>query len=205
MQQLLQITRVPIKMEVTVNRAKLEYKDSTAKVDVTRQRGGFKMEARPIKIQIDSTAMRDTMALKGPDLIARDYASDSVRIGYEAIASIVQKGNDLATGPQRGGYTPAQLATQQGTQKTLDMVLSFLPSEGPDISWKDGTLSVNYTPDKLDFNWDVPLGAELEFVPGKIEFVISQMPRVNIEYIGEPRYVPPSANPNYEPVMDKTV
>lgn len=203
MQQLLQITRVPIKMEMVINRAKLQHNENAPKVDVSRQRGGFKMEARPIKIQVDTIPVRDTIALKGPDLISRDYASDSVRIGYEAIASIISKGNELEAGLKRTGYTPAQIVSQQMATPSLDMMTTFLPEASPNISWKDGTLSVEYTPDQLDFDWDVMQRASFEFVPGKIEFVISQMPRLDIEYVGEPLYVPPSANPNYEAVMDE--
>ena len=39
----------------------------------------------------------------------------------------------------------------------------------------------------------------MEFIPGNVELIVRDRPRVEIEYIGGPIYVPPSANPNYEP------
>jgi len=39
-----------------------------------------------------------------------------------------------------------------------------------------------------------------EFVPGNIEVIIKEYPRIEITYIGDPIYVPPSADPNYKPI-----
>ena len=44
--------------------------------------------------------------------------------------------------------------------------------------------------------------AGFEFVPGSIEFVVTQMPEIDIEYLGEPIYFPRSASPNYEAPLD---
>ena len=38
------------------------------------------------------------------------------------------------------------------------------------------------------------------FVPGDIEFTMTQRPDVIIKYVGGPLYVPPSSDPNYEPI-----
>ncbi|MFT3951783.1 MAG: hypothetical protein QM689_07580 [Oscillospiraceae bacterium] len=39
---------------------------------------------------------------------------------------------------------------------------------------------------------------EMEFVPGKFQMDIIHLSEVNIEYVGDPLYVPPSAAPDYE-------
>ena len=36
------------------------------------------------------------------------------------------------------------------------------------------------------------------YVPGELAINVEQYPKVEIEYVGEPLYVPPSANPSYE-------
>ena len=43
---------------------------------------------------------------------------------------------------------------------------------------------------------------EFEFIPVSIEFIIEQMPELDIEYLGDPIYFPRSADPNYEPPLD---
>ena len=53
--------------------------------------------------------------------------------------------------------------------------------------------------DKLNFDLKIANG-NFEFIPGNIEMSITQHPDIMIEYIGGPIYVPPSADPNYEPI-----
>ena len=40
---------------------------------------------------------------------------------------------------------------------------------------------------------------QFEFIPGDIEISVKQQPDVLIKYVGGPLYVPPSADPNYQP------
>jgi hypothetical protein len=47
-------------------------------------------------------------------------------------------------------------------------------------------------------DWDTNPSAQLEFVPGSVEFIVNQRPRLEIEYTGEPIYFPRSAAPGYE-------
>lgn len=192
MEQLLSITSVPIAVEITVNRAHLDYNTELPKVDVSRNKGGFKIQADPIRIDIDSTAVYNSIGLKNIDTLRQDYSQESIKVCYQATASIVQEG-DLLLGQN---ITPAQIAAQK-SQRSIETILSFLPTEGPDISWTGGTLSINYQTDDLNFDWETTTRAAFEFVPGSIEFNIKSMPKVDIEYIGEPIYCPPSANPNY--------
>ena len=39
---------------------------------------------------------------------------------------------------------------------------------------------------------------KIDFVPGGIDYTVSQYPDVEIKYIGDMIYVPKSANPNYD-------
>ena len=68
-----------------------------------------------------------------------------------------------------------------------------------DGEWDEGEINIRYEMDKLNFDWRMGQG-EVQFVPGNIEFTVTQQPDVIIKYIGGPVYVPPSADPEYEPV-----
>ena len=202
MEQLLNITTVPISIEVVVKRAKLNYNTELPKVDVSRSKGSLTMHAEPVKINIDSTKAFDSIGLKKTDALIRDNADEGIKICYQATAKFVDDGNQLLN---IQNISPADLAAQQ-SQRSIETVMSFLPQSGPDISWSDGTLNINYQADELDFDWETNSRASFEFVPGSIEFNIKSLPRVDIEYVGEPIYCPPSANPNYvEPKLDVTV
>ena len=91
----------------------------------------------------------------------------------------------------------------ESQQVNTDVAMTFLPSTGPDISWDAGELNIRYEMDKLNFDWRSGNG-DVEFIPGDIEFTVTQRPDVIIKYIGGPVYVPPSAEPGYEP-LDETV
>ena len=78
-----------------------------------------------------------------------------------------------------------------------DFTLTRIPSVGPEISWTEPDLTIRYDMEKLNFDWRIQKG-DFEFIPGSIEFSITQRPDVIIEYIGSPIYVPRSADPNFE-------
>ena len=199
MEQLLKINSIPIKIDVTVTRAKLEQSTEAPKVNVSRNRGGLRLEADPIKVNIDNQRMRDSISMKNSMGVTQEYAQNGIKFSYEATAKIIDNGNSLLDMQK---ITPAQIATQQNN-RSIETILSFLPSNGPDISWSGGTLNIQYNADQLDFDWDTNSLAGFEFIPGSIEFIIKEMPRVDIEYVGEPIYFPASANPNYvEPAIN---
>ncbi len=195
MNQLLSITTVPINIEVNVTRAELKQDSSAPKVQISKNPGGMQIKADPIKVQIDNSAARESLGYghKNIDTFAKDEADKGMRIAYEATATIVNEGNALADRTA----TPSSLAAQKAS-KTLETVMDFLPKEGPDISWTGNTLSINYTADTLNMDWDVSPRPAMEFVPGSIEFVVNQLPKVEIEYTGEPIYFPASAAPGYK-------
>ena len=61
-------------------------------------------------------------------------------------------------------------------------------------------LSIRIEIDHLRFEWKSQQ-KDLEFIPGSIEFRVTDYPKVIIEYLGGPIYVPASANPDYEPTV----
>ena len=92
-----------------------------------------------------------------------------------------------------------QLARERAMGDPTNLNIKFLPTTGPDISWDGGELSIQYEMDKLNFDWRMNQ-MQFTFVPGDIEFTMTQRPDVIIKYVGGPLYVPPSADPDYEPV-----
>ena len=77
--------------------------------------------------------------------------------------------------------------------------MKFIPSVQPEISWQGGEMSIRYEMDKLNFDWRMK-DMSFTFVPGDIEFSVTQQPDVIIKYVGGPLYLPPSSDPNYEPL-----
>ncbi len=194
MDQLLSIRTTPIAVEILIDNAHVKYNSRLPKVEVSRQEGGLQMKADPIKINIDTFEMRQSIGLKSNTTLINEAAQNGIKIAYQATATIAQEGNELA---DPNGMSIAQIAASKLNQQ-VETALEFLPKDGPDISWDGGKLSIHYQMDELNMNWDTAGLTNFEFIPGKIEFEVKQMPKVEIEYLGGPIYVPPSADPEHK-------
>lgn len=199
MKPLIEITTVPIQIEMKTTNAKLEYARGTAEMEITRDKGGLSIKSRPIRVNIDTFEARNSVT---PTLARslQQNAQKGQQAAYQATATYAQQG-ELLLKAKVGGPDP--LAQYAFTALSPDMNaqpgLDFLPSVGPEIDWDPGELNIRFEMDKLNFDWRLNQ-AQFEFVPGDIEITVKQQPDVIIKYIGGPLYVPPSTDPNYEPV-----
>ena len=90
-----------------------------------------------------------------------------------------------------------QVIAQRTQQPTGEFQLGFIPTAGVNITYQPGSITTDYQMDRLMFNVKLN-NAAVEYVPGSIEFVITQWPDVQIEYMGRPVYVPPSAAERFD-------
>ncbi len=54
----------------------------------------------------------------------------------------------------------------------------------------------------MDLEWENLKKTPMKFIPGRIDVVVKSLPKVEIKYVGGPIYVPPSADPDYEPMFE---
>lgn len=189
MQQLLSIKTTPIQIDYQVTNAQLNYKTKNPVVEISRQKGGFEMHSEPIKVKIDNFEVRQSIGLKSNGTLVQEYSDKGKSDVYEAISQILDEGNQIVN-PH--GMTIPQMASQKAS-KTIETVLDFLPSARPEMTWEGGTLDVNFTPDTINMDFDSTDRINFEYTPAQVQFSIKQYPSVNIEYLGGPMYVPPSA------------
>lgn len=198
MKRLIEITTVPIQIEMKTTNAKLEYARATAEMEISREKNGLKIKSRPIKVNIDTFEARNSLS----PTLARYLEQNAERgkqAAYEATATYANQGQLLLE--TRIGEELVTKFAQDAMMKDVktNVGIDFLPDPGPEITWDPGELSIRYEMDKLNFDWKIG-GGSFEFTPGDIELTVTQRPEVIIKYIGGPIYVPPSADPNYEPV-----
>ena len=198
---LLQITTIPIKIEIKVTNAKFEHSEeySQPKVNIKNTNGGYVMQAEPLKLNIDTYQARKSLGygnMTDGDMLAQK-AQDGFSIAFQGSARVASEGDQLAR-----GASPSEIALSNARAgATIQTIMEFLPKEGADITFDQGTLNIEYQMGEQDIDWDVHPESPLEFIPGSVEFIVRDRPRIEIEYIGDPIYVPPSANPNYEPPL----
>ena len=198
MKPLIEITTVPIQIEMKTTNAKLEYARGTAEMEISREKNGLQIKSRPIKVNIDTFEARNSLS----PTLAR-YLQQSAEKGrqasYEATATYARQGQ-LLLETQVGEELVTQFSEEAMMKDVKTNVgLDFLPKGGAEITWDPGELNIRYEMDKLNIDWRMGTG-DFEFTPGDIEFTVTQRPDVVIKYIGGPIYVPPSSDPNYEPV-----
>lgn len=197
MEQLLQMRTTPIVLEMTVNKAKLEVSSEQPSCNMTRSKGYLQIEHAYPKLNIDTYEARSSMDLKTCARSMQDFAAQGVQAGYDATAKIAEEGNMLMD-IQNKGNTIGQIA-YQNMQSSLDTELAFLPSVPADISWDPQQLNMQYEMDKLSFDWRTNQQPQMQYTPASIEYHVKQYPKLEIQYIGKPLYVPPSASPDYVP------
>ena len=197
MKPLIEITTVPIQIEMKTTNAKLEYARGTAEMEVSRDKGGLQIKSRPIRVNIDTFEARNSITPTAVRSIEQ-AAQKGRQAAYTATATIAQHGK-LMMETKLGEEVITKFAKDAYKENIRDVSLDFLPSVPPEITWDVGEMNIRYEMDKLNFDWKIG-GGSFEFTPGDIEFTVTQRPEVLIKYVGGPIYVPPSSDPNYEPI-----
>ena len=197
MRPLIEIQTIPIEIQMKTTNAHLEYARGTAQMEVSRDRRGLQIRSQPIRVNIDTFEARSSIVPTTAQSIQQG-AAQGQRAAYEATAVLAQEGRMMMEAKIDQDVIP-QLAQQKTVDQPAQLGIQFLPEVGPDISWTGGEMSIRYEMDKLNFDWRMNQ-MQFTFVPGDIEFKVTQQPDVVIKYIGGP---PPSADPNYEPLDTK--
>ena len=177
----LKITTTPIKLSMSSQKARLESHLPEPELGIIRTPSRLNMKSENIKVNIDTSAARDSLGFKTARSLNRDAA------GFGKLASAEAKGVTI----------PEIVQNQMMAQTKVTTGFEFLPAVGPDISWDPGSLAIDYTPSRIEFD-PQPDMQEAVYVPGELNINVEQYPKVEIEYVGEPMYVPPSASPEYE-------
>ena len=192
MDQLLSIKHIPIKIEVNVTNAQLKPREADPlkpSVKISKGSDGVRVAAQPYKVDISSPKL--------DSYVPTNVQPSKLTLTYDAVARMGGTDSDTAK----------TMTVSRSSSQSIDAILSRLPkSKESSISYNDGTLSINYSMVGSDSSSDIGSISDLkngfEFVPGSIEFVVSQMPELEIEYLGDPLYFPRSADPNYKGEVD---
>lgn len=198
MTQLIEIKTVPIEIEMKVSPAKLEYARASAELELSRDSGGLSIKSRPIRLKMDTFEMRSSICAT-PSQSVEQRAQKGHQAAYQATATYAQQGELMLKAKIGEDPMASYRATAISSEMNAQPGLAFIPTTGPEIDWDAAELNIKFEMDKLNFDWRLNSN-EFKFTPGDIEISVKQQPDVVIKYIGEPLYVPPSANPNYEPV-----
>ena len=195
---LIELKSVPIEIEMKITDVKLEYKRGTVDMQVSRNEGGLQIKSSPIRLNLDTFEARNSVMPTVATRIQRS-AEAGQQAAYSATATYARQGQ-LLLQARVGQELVTQFAAEaQNKDLKTNVGIQFLPTTGPEISWDKGEINIRYEMDKMNFDWRTQNG-DIQFTPGDIEISVTQQPDLIIKYVGGALYVPPSSDPNYEPV-----
>ena len=194
---LIEITTVPVEIEMKVTDAHLEYHRGTAQMEVRRDQGGLQIKSKPIRVQLDTFEARNSITPTTIESIKRTAETSRQHV-YNVVATMAREGNMMMEAQMDEDIIP-EIIRQKTMPQLSHLGVEFLPSAPLEIRFTGGEMNIRYEMDKLNFDWRMQQ-TKFTFIPGDIEFSTTQNPDVIIKYVGDPLYVPPSSNPNYEPV-----
>jgi hypothetical protein len=190
----LQITTTPMKYELEIEPAKLELQqDFTPTADITRTPPSIKVQSKITKVSIDTYEARKSLGIqKIGDYIASRAQSGKQHIS-EKTREYVEIGKEMSN--TANGVKISDIFKQKVLQQPT-LYTAFLPKGGAELSWSPAELYMENDPGDTQFDWNITDNA-MNFIPGSVRMKILEYAQVNIEYLGGPMYVPPSADPDY--------
>ncbi|WP_099205324.1 DUF6470 family protein [Scatolibacter rhodanostii] len=190
--QLLKITTNPMKYELEITPAKLEYQQNfIPRADVETTASQLKIRTEPGELRLDSYEARKSLGIVTVGDQIRSAAERSQQIFAQNIRSTIKAGQQMAN--IEDGVTISQIIRQKMLEQPQTYT-AFLPSAGVDITWKPNEMEMNYTPGETNYNWEIK-SPEFQYIPGSVKMRITEYASVDVEYLGSPMYVPPSADP----------
>jgi hypothetical protein len=192
--QLLQISTIPIKYEMEIQRARLEMQqDFTPRADVASRPARLDIQTRNIKVRMDSYQMRRSLGIESIDDRIKGFANQGKESIQKTTRSYVDMGNEMSKINE--GATIGQIIERKMMEQPV-LFTAFLPSTGTEISWMPNQINTDYQKGDLSYDWQIMRNV-MNYVPGSIRMTILQYPSVEIEYLGGPVYIPRSADPDY--------
>ncbi|MGI6040141.1 MAG: DUF6470 family protein [Eubacteriales bacterium] len=190
---LLRITTIPLKLKMNIQMAKLQISQGSAQMRQSSEDAKLLTKQSNVKVNINTYGARKRLGLLNSKDFIKAAAVHGEQKAEQAMAQYSELGNRLAMAHK--GVTAAQ-AAYRAPIEVPSTETAFQPGAGAQFSVVDAKLEIQYAPAKLNLNWDNS-HTSLEYVPGGLEIEVEQYPRIEIEYMGSPSYVPPSAEPGY--------
>lgn len=188
MEPLLEIRTIPISIEYKINKARYEINNSKASLEITHNNDGLEMHVKPIKLNIDTVEAKYS---------TEHITKQGIKSDYQATANYAEEGNMMLNIEIMDNPIPE--IELRKFNSDIGFNFEFTSIVGTEMSWQPQEISIKYEMDKLNFDWKISR-PQISFIPGSIEFIINEYPRLEINYTGKPIYVPRSADPNYKPI-----
>lgn len=194
--QLIKITNTPIQYQYEVERGHFETRNSQPlEAKIQTDKAELSIKSKNIEVRLNTDAMRESIGIYKTTTWSRMNGQRGWQKAREGVNDTVQTGNQMEriyTGVSISDIIRNKMI---GSPPTFNS--KIIPSEGPEITWSPNELQMDYKPAEVNVDWQM-MEKSMNYIPGKFDLIITQYPKVSIEYTGGFNYVPPSADPEYK-------
>jgi hypothetical protein len=195
MKPLLEIHRIPMSIEFKINKAHYEILKSDASAELVNNDGSLEMHMEPVKLNMDTIDINHSARMMSLFNSIDKFTHERIMASYETTSSSSSEGSMMLNIRILNACDPEIALKKFNSDVSFNMGFNGTEYE----SLKPEDISIRYEFDKINNGWET-MRSKLKFIPGSIEFIINEYPRLEINYVGSPIFVPPSADPNYKPV-----
>jgi len=157
----IRVSTSPATLELSVRHAQMSIRQPHARAQISTKDAQPQFDRRPAEMSVDCTAARESMNLLTSRSFYQKYFEKGRQAALEATARTVQEGNAMAATKNPGATMAGIALGRMGENDFPSLVPGAMPSERPDITWTPHRLITDFTPHRLNINWDVSLFAEM--------------------------------------------
>lgn len=189
MDPLITIETVPIKIEYAEKESAQKTSTQSAKLNISRNDNSMMIHSDPISIP-----MTDTLELNSSSALSN--------LTYTATAKYSANGN-LRMNVQMS-HSASLDNTYQYRQfgRGIDNMVDYVPKNISKASKQIENMQIDFDMSGLfDGNDSGASDMDTSFYPPDLELKVVEAAKVIVKYVGGPIYVPPSADPEYDPAQ----
>ena len=160
------ISRYIAQINIKSTKARLLQHSEPPRLTISREKGGLEIESNTIKLDIDNRAFFDSMGLKSNKAFAEEITSRGQKVVLESMGDSAEEADIMAEPHNNDAIS--EIAVMR-TRKSIETMLAFIPEYPPECHWTGGDVDIQYTPDRLNFDWQIK-DIQNTYIPYKVEF-----------------------------------
>ena len=169
----------PTRLDYTIRNAQLNLQSTRAKVQMETTSATVEIRQPHGELTIDSTPCRYSIGLKNNGDFARDNAAFGRQTARNAIARIVDEGNQMARIENKSDAI-ADIAANSGVSEVPGITLAHI--DAPDIHYQANPVQFNPTPGEINVTIQ-PGTIQGDYQPGSVDIRVTQYPSIEFSTV----------------------
>ncbi|MFI3114684.1 MAG: DUF6470 family protein [Clostridia bacterium] len=191
-QSLLNITKTHVDYRLNIQNAELRTSNAATKPSAnvkTTMASLSIVENTPCTYRADSYNARHALGFSKTG----DFIRESADEARQHVLNFMREKTlqNISLGQIQDGVEIQDIVTNRIVNEARMPSATLIQCPKVDIEWSEPSLRFQYNPPQLQYDWNT-YETGLEYIPGDASLEVTQLPDVQIEYMGKPMYFPRS-------------